>query len=212
MHSDGGLLLRIAAGCCVFAALAIADFSHHGRSAKRWREYAVLAAAVGAAMLYGIVNDQITSTISWEYFYYGKELDKVLGPQTPPQQWPLRWEAAKVGIKATWTAGLIFGVVLLLANNPYRTLPRLKNRELLGMLPIILLTAAALGIICGILGYEGFLSFLSADFQEMMQTDIFRPHRFICAWAIHLGGYLGGFAGTSIAVGIIIRRRIRLAA
>jgi hypothetical protein len=89
----------------------------------------VLAAAVGAAMLYGIVNDQITSTISWEYFYYGKELDKMLGPQTPPQQWPLRWEAAKVGMKATWTAGLIFGVVLLLANNPFRTLPRLKNRE-----------------------------------------------------------------------------------
>jgi hypothetical protein len=45
----------------------------------------------------------------------------------------------------------------------------------------------------------------------MMRTDIFRPHRFICAWAIHLGGYLGGFVGTLIAVGIVIRRRVRRA-
>jgi hypothetical protein len=208
VHSDGGLLVRIVVGCSVFAGLAIADFSRHGRSATRWREYAVLAAAVGAAMLYGIVNDQITSGISWEYFYYGKELDKVLGPQTPPQAWALRWEAAKVGMKATWTAGLIFGVVLLLANNPYRDLPRLKNRELLEMIPIMVLMAAGLGIIGGILGYEGFLSSLSADFQEMMRTDVFRPRRFICTWGIHLGGYVGGFVGTFVAAVIIVRRRV----
>jgi hypothetical protein len=208
VHSDSGLLVRIAVGCCVFAGLAIADFSRRGRSATRWREYAVLAVTVGAAMLYGIVNDQITSGISWEYFYYGKELDKVLGPQTPPQAWALRWEAAKVGMKATWTSGLIFGVVLLLANNPYRTLHRLKNRELLRMIPIMVLTAGAMGIIGGILGYEGFLSWLSVDFQDMMRADVFRPRRFICTWGIHLGGYVGGFVGTFVAAVMVVRRRV----
>src|SRR5271170_2430723 len=208
VHSNGGLAVRIIAGCCIFTALAIADLARHGRSATRWREYAVLAAAVGAAMLYGVVNDQITSAISWEYFYYGKELDKVLGPATPPQAWGLHWEAAKVGLKATWSAGLIFGVVLLLSNNPFRNLPRLRNRELLGMLPIIVITAAGLGIIGGLLGYGGFLSPLSADFQEMLRADIFRPRRFICTWGIHLGGYVGGFLGTFIAAAIIMRRRL----
>jgi hypothetical protein len=102
---------------------------------------------------------------------------------------------------------LIFGVALLLANNPLGNLSRLRNRELLGMLPIIVLTAAGLGIVGGILGYEGFLTSLSADFQEMVKADVFRPRRFMCTWGIHLGGYVGGFAGTLIAVGIILRRR-----
>jgi hypothetical protein len=208
VHSDGGLAVRIIAGCCIFAAMGIVDLSRHGRSATRWREYGVLAAAVVVALVYGVVNDQITSAISWEYFYYGKELDKVLGPTVPPEIWPLRWEAAKVGLKATWSAGLIFGVVLLLANNPFRNLPRLRNRELLGMLPVILLMAAGLGIVGGILGYEGFLSWMSADFQEMLRADIFRPQRFICTWGIHLGGYVGGFVGTFVAAGIIMRRRV----
>jgi hypothetical protein len=207
LHSDGGLLLRIVVGCCIFAALGITDLVRHGRAATRWREYLVLLAAVAAALVYGALNDQITSAISWEYFYYGKELDKVLGPSVPPTGWNFHWEVAKVGLKATWSAGLIFGVALLLANNPIGDLPRLRNRDLLGMLPIIVLTAAGLGIVGGILGFKGFLTSPSADFQEMVKTDLFRPQRFMCTWGVHLGGYVGGFAGTLIAVGIIIRRR-----
>ncbi len=208
VHSNGGLVARIIIGCCIFAALGIVDYSRHGRSATRWREYAVLAATVVAALVYGAVNDQVTSSISWEYFYYGKELDKVLGPTVPPEMWELHWEAAKVGLKATWSAGLIFGVVLLLANNPFRNLPRLRNRELVGMLPLIVLMAAGLGIVGGILGYEGFLSWTSADFGEMTRAEIFRPRRFICTWGIHLGGYVGGFLGTFISAAIIMRRRL----
>ena len=127
LHSDGGLLLRIVVGCCIFAALGIADLARHGRAATRWREYLVLLAAVAVALAYGALNDQITSAISWEYFYYGKELDKVLRPSVPPAGLSFHWEVAKVGLKATWSAGLIFGVVLLLANNPFGNLPRLAQ-------------------------------------------------------------------------------------
>src|ERR1700677_2554688 len=103
-------------------------------------------------MLYGIVHDQITSTISWEYFYYGKALENSLGPTTPPDPAALHWAAAKIGVEATWAAGLIFGAVLLLANNPFRDLPRLANRELALWLPMIVGIAVVCGVVFGLAG------------------------------------------------------------
>src|ERR1700722_12050515 len=207
IHTDAGLLVRISVGCCIFAVLGAVDLHRNGRAATRWREYGVLLACVAAALVYGALNDQITSRISWEYFYYAKELDKVLGPTTPPDMSALHWEAAKVGLKATWSAGLIFGVALLLANNPMRNRPRLRNRRLLAYLPLMLLTAAVCGVIFGIICYEGGLNFISADFADMARADIFRPRRFMGAWGVHLGGYIGGLLGTAIAVMRILLSR-----
>jgi hypothetical protein len=71
IHTDGGLLTRILAGTAIFAVLALIDLRKNGRSATRWREYSVLLIAVLAALVYGAINDQITVTISPEYFLYG---------------------------------------------------------------------------------------------------------------------------------------------
>ncbi len=209
-HSDAGLLLRIAVGCVVFGTLAVVDYRRNGRSATRWREYAVLLAAVLTASAYGAVNDQLTCAISPEYFLYGKELAKSIGDA--PAATTLHWEAAKVGLKATWSAGLIVGVALLLANNPLGHLPRLKNRTLLRMLPVVLVTTAVCGTLGGWLGYNGHLVPLSSDFKDMVEANIFRPRRFMCTWGIHLGGYVGGFLGTILAaVWVIYERRSRTA-
>ncbi|HSV15434.1 MAG TPA: hypothetical protein VLI90_14335 [Tepidisphaeraceae bacterium] len=209
LHTDAGLFTRIAIGAAIFGVLAFVDFRKNGRSATRWREYGVLLIAVAAAVVYGAINDQITAMISWEYFYYGKELHRVLGDATPPEMSRLRWEAAKVGVRATWTAGLIFGVVLLIANNPLRGLPRLRNRELLRILPVILLFAIVCGAIGGVLGYYGALRHMAADFEDMWRTNYFRPRRFMCTWGVHLGGYVGGFLGAASAAIWIVRTRVR---
>jgi len=208
--TDGGLMVRILIGACIFASLGAADLIRHRGKAQRWREYSVLLAAVALALVYGAVNDQITSRISWEYFYYGKELFRVLGPATPPDRGAMSWEAAKVGLKATWSAGLVFGVILLLANNPYHDLPRLRNRELLRPLLVIPCTAVCLGLLFGFLGYLGGLNWLSSDFQDMAHADVFRPRRFMTTWGIHLGDYIGGAIGTAIAsIRVITLRRSR---
>jgi hypothetical protein len=208
LHWPITLTQRVIAGISIFTVLAIVDLRRNGRAATRWREYGVLLAAVLVAMAYGVINDQITCTISPEYFLYGKEIDKIIGDAWPPDMAALRWEAAKVGLKATWSAGLVFGVVLLLANNPFRGWPRLRNRELVRLLPLVVGCAAGLGFIGGVLGYYGFLLHASTDFEMMMRADIFRPRRFMCTWGVHLGGYLGGLMGTVVAVGIMIRRRM----
>ena len=82
--------------------------------------------------------------------------------------------------------------MLLLANNPFRSLPRLRNRQLLIYLPLILLIAAGFGAIGGCLGYHGQLTRLDSDFKDMVEANIFRPTRFMCCWGVHLGGYVGG--------------------
>jgi hypothetical protein len=208
LHTDAGLLTRILLGSAIFAVLACTDLRRNGKAATRWREYTVLLAAVAAALCYGAINDQVTVTISPEYFLYGKELFKVIGDNPPAAQ--LRWEAAKIGLKATWTVGLIFGVVLLLANNPYRTLPRLKNRQLLIYLPMILAVAATLGVVGGLLGYYGYLTKLDSDFGDMVDANLFRPRRFMSAWGVHLGGYVGGLVGTMVSALWIVGRRRKL--
>jgi len=93
--STQGLLARIAIGAAIFAVLATVDLVRHAEKATRWREYLFLVAGVVLACGYGIINDQITSRISWEYFYYGKGLDEVLGPRIPPDSKALAWGSNK---------------------------------------------------------------------------------------------------------------------
>jgi len=206
IHSDAGLMVRLLIGCAIFGILASVDIYRNGPAARRWREYAFLLLCVAVALGYGILNDQLTVGLSWEYFYYGKDLMSVLGQQTPPDDWLLRLGAAKVGMKATWSAGLIIGVVLLFANNPGKGLPPLPFRKLLGFLPLMLLITVAGAVVLGIIGYFGGLRFVTSEFDVLIAENLWRPYRFMAVFGIHLGGYVGGLVGT-IAVAIMVRRK-----
>jgi hypothetical protein len=212
-YTDAGLASRIALGVLLLTGLAVWDIRRNGRSAQRWREYLFLLAAVVVAMIYGVVNDQITVGISWEYFYHGKELHKVLGPAEPPAQAALRWEAAKVGMKATWTAGLLIGAAMLIANNPRRGRPRLGYRTLLRLAGMVFVMAGAFGAAGGLAGHAGLLSGIGG-FDVLVAADLWRPARFMAVWGIHLGGYVGGGLGAAAAVWriIVLRRRGAVAA
>ena len=206
IFSDAGLLVRVAVGVSIFAALAILDLRRNRTRATRWREYSFLLACVAAALLYGIVNDQITTTISWEYFAYGKGVAEAL-PDAPPNSPAFRWEAAKIGMKATWSAGLLIGVALLIANNPRRDRPQLSYRRLVCRLLVIFAIAAITAAALGLAGYFGLLARFSEDFRIMLEQDQWRPRRFMAVFGIHLGGYLGGLVGTAAAIARILRAR-----
>jgi hypothetical protein len=205
--SDAGLMARIAIGVCFFAVLAVYDLAKNGRRAKRWREYSFLLLAVALAEAYGIVNDLITSRISWEYFYYGKGLSAALGPRVPPNSMALAWAAAKVGMKASWTAGAIAGVVLLIANNPRPGTGQLPYRRLIRRLPGILLIMLPFVIALGIAGREGQLTWLSSDLSGIVRENQFRPRQFLCVFGIHLGAYVGGAVGLAWAAWRVVRER-----
>lgn len=204
-QTDAGLFTRIAVGVAILLALLIFDLRRRGRESARGREYLFLLVAVAAAMAYGAANDLITVTISPEYFIFGKGLDAAPGSAG------LRVQAVLVGLKATWTAGLLIGVALLVANNPMKSRLQLPYLSIYALLPAIVLAAACCGAALGVAGYRGWLTPLYPGLREIAAEEIFRPSRFMCVWGIHLGGYAGGFAATVVSAVWMLRRRLRLA-
>jgi hypothetical protein len=205
LHSDSGLLARIAIGAGIFFCLALIDLARNRGNATRWREYLFLLAACAFAMAYGAINDRLASSISWEYFYFGKGLDAQLGPRVPPDPAALHWAACEVGLKATWSVGLLIGVALLLANNPNRTRRQLPYRTLLKCLPIIFLIAACFAAAGAWTASLGWFNWTSTDLRGLWRDNLFRPHRFLAVYGMNLGGYAGG-VGATIGGALWVRR------
>jgi len=207
LKSDAGLLTRVAIGCSIFAVLALIDLVRNGRGATRWREYLFLLLAVTLAMVYGVANDAIASRISWEFFFYGKGVSEQLGPHVPPDPVALRWAAIGVGLRATWSAGLIAGVVLLIANNPRAGRTRLSYRSLATLLGLILAFAAVCAAVGAAVGRSGWLTWTNPDVAAIAKENLFRPTQFMTVYGMNMGGYVGGILGTAICVTWISRRR-----
>ncbi|MGD0387609.1 MAG: hypothetical protein ABSC42_01530 [Tepidisphaeraceae bacterium] len=199
--------LRIGVCLAILAVLAITDLVQKGRNATRWREYAFLVLCVAVAMVYGIVNDQITCRISWEYFYYGKNLAPILGPDVPPNFAALQWQAVRIGAAATWWAGLIIGAAMLVTNNPSRRGPQLPYARLVARLPTIFAITAVAAAAFGLAGNDYLLNWISPDFQNIAELNLWRPHRFMAVYGIHVGGYVGGALAAVYAVSSIHRQR-----
>jgi hypothetical protein len=206
---DSGLAVKIAAGLVFFGVLGLWDLKKNGRQARRWREYAYLLCCVAAAMAYGVVNDQVTATISWEYFLYGKLLVQKLGPLTPPDMAALRWQAVLVGMKATWVAGVLLGVAVLIANNPRKSRQQLPYRRLYAMLPIPLISAA---LCAALLGLAGWVGAFPKTFVDSYCSPEWRPAHYMAVFGAHLGGYAGAAIGLVLVVGRILRVRKQLTA
>jgi hypothetical protein len=195
--SDGGLACRIALGVGFLVALAIIDYRRNGRQADRWREYLFLAGAVAVAMLYALANDMVTVTISPEYFLNHENLEWQDRFSRPGGMYGL---AAGVALRASWSAGLMIGVVLLVANNPSPRFPRIAWRRMYRLLGLPAGTAAVTAAGAGGLRWLGGLDWLLGPASLAM-----RP--FETVYAVHAGAYLGGLLGTLAAVIYILHAR-----
>ena len=207
LKSDMGLATRVAIGCAIFAVLAVVDLVRNGKCATRWREYLFLVLAVGLAMAYGAANDAVASGISWEYFFYGKGLSDRLGTHVPPDPVALRAAAVGVGLRATWSAGLIAGAVLLIANNPRAGRRRLGYRAMGGLLLVVLSAAAVCAAVGAVVGRAGGLAWTNPDVAAIAKENLFRPKQFMTVYGMNLGGYVGGILGTAMCVTWIARWR-----
>ena len=63
----------------------------------------------------------------------------------------------------------------------------------------MIVTMIGCAIALGLVGSRGGLAWTSADLAAIVHDDLFRPRRFLCAYGIHLGDYVGGAAGTVVA-------------
>jgi|SRR5579859_3048973 len=189
---------RIAVAIGLFAtlvALALWQLWTTG-SVRRFQEYAFLLYTTGLAVAYGVVHDQVTVTISPEYFLYWK------GLASDPR--PLRWAAALVGVQSSWWTGLLGGAVLLVANNPRRRGPPRLPLARLARIAVLPLIAAALGAVAS--GVAVAADLLGRDNVPAAVVPG-RADVFMTVWSVHIGSYAGAALGTLGCIALVEARR-----
>ncbi|MDP6044719.1 MAG: hypothetical protein QGH94_06735 [Phycisphaerae bacterium] len=175
--------MRIAALVAVMAIAAGLDAWYRCARARRWKEYLfiLLAGCVGA--VFGALTDTITSSISPEYFIYGKRLSAD----------GIRWRAMVLGLEAGFSAGVIAGALcLFLGRRRGAANIKLPRVATLMWRPFVLavILGAAVPLTCFWFDPFGFFEKLSPP----MGAD--PAAAFLRVWHIHLGVYLGLGAGV----------------
>ena len=135
--------LRIAALVVLMAIAAGVDLWYRRGQSMRWKEYLFILAAGCLAAVFGSLIDLITSSISPDYFIYGKGLS--------PDG--IRWHAMVLGLKAGFSAGAIAGAVCLFAGARKRARENisLSKIAMLSWRPFLLAAvfAAVVPFMCG---------------------------------------------------------------
>lgn len=159
----------------------------------------VVGLSIAAAVVYGVLHDQVTARLCVEYFTIGHA---PVFATTDPMLLGLGW-----GVIATWWVGLLLGVPLAIAA---RAGPRAKVDAPTLVRPIgVLLGVMAVGaLLAGALGHS--LARSGAVVLVGRLRDAVPPDRHVafltCGWA-HGASYLVGFLGGAVVVARTWRRR-----
>lgn len=168
------------------------------KNARLWRR-SILTGTL-AAIVYGVVHDQITVRISPPYLM---DWHPQIVPSRDPTVVALAW-----GVVATWWFGLILGAVLAAAATLGRRPPAPWDwigRAIVG----IFLFAAFGAIVAGAVSKAVALE-LPKTFFGMFYAELSRPERqaFSQAAAIHEASYDAAGVATLVAAVLIFRRRL----
>jgi hypothetical protein len=164
---------------------------------------AIVFLCVVAAVVYGVVHDQVTARICVEYFTIGHP--PVFGTDDPTLL-GLGW-----GVIATWWVGVLLGVPLAVAARAGSWL-KVSAAELVRPIAVMLAVVGVFAAVAGVMGHgaaqrgwvrlvEPFASRVPAERHVAFITDL---------WA-HLASYAGGFVGGIVLCARVVQRRRRLA-
>ena len=154
------------------------------------------------AGIYGFLHDQISYTISPEYFIHLK-----FNQFNIPNSLYNRLGAGIVGIKATWWMGIIIGIILIPVG---LIIPGWKNYFFIMLQTFICvcITSSIIGIIAMIYGL------LKFDINYLPGFII--PHgvenriNFCVVGNMHNFSYIGGIAGIITGLVFLIKRKIKI--
>jgi len=164
--------------------------------------------------IYGIVHDQITYTISNEYYTKFKFIqfglqdwgmgENVGTPKTPEVQlWNPRLGASIVGFLATWWVGMIIGIVLGLIGLIHK-----NGKEMFQITMKASLMTIGIALIAGIIGLiYGKLVLTNDPPNWFLPENLINRTNFIMVGSMHNFSYLGGFVGMMISVIYSIRKK-----
>ena len=160
---------------------------------------------LGASMagLYGIVHDQVTFSISQEYFTRLKFTQF---------QWaniglPTRVFVAEIGFLATWWVGLIAGWVLA-RTSAEAVEPRVMLRLSVRGFALVIGCALAAAVIAFVYGLMQDVKLEASDLADFARAiGVSDVPSFVRVAYIHNAGYLGSFLGIVAAATLLWRKR-----
>lgn len=159
----------------------------------------LLFLSIITAGVYGILHDQVTASISPEYFTRFKFIQFHVGPGVS-----FRLGVTIVGFFATWWTGAIIGLLLGLTGfifPDHKTMKTALNKALL----LILVTTVLLGC-CGFV-YGKYIQD-PARVNWWLPENLQDKNNFILVGSIHNFSYLGGLTGLlSSMIYLMMRNR-----
>lgn len=165
----------------------------------------IVVLSVFAAGLYGVVHNQISYTVSEEYFTKFKFRQFVLTDSPLPE----RVRASLVGFLASWWMGIPIGMLVGAAGFIHRGYQRMLRISLWSLLVTVGFTL--LFGLCGLL--YGWLQTEHIEMAEyrgwFIPKDVTNLRRFLCAGYMHNSSYLGGLLGILVAWAFHVGIRVR---
>ncbi|HEY3899837.1 MAG TPA: hypothetical protein VGM54_14555 [Chthoniobacter sp.] len=165
----------------------------------------IILLCIAAAVLYGLLHDQITVRICLEYFTVAHP--RIIRSDSPTVI-ALYW-----GFAATWWVGVLLGIPLAFASRACAR-PRLSAAQLARPIAILLVVMAFCALASGI---TGFLLVSRGNLEIGYWADLIPPSlhaRFQADAFAHLASYGVGFLGGIVVViwAILRRRKMHLRA
>jgi hypothetical protein len=159
----------------------------------------IILMGVAAAILYGILHDQITARVCVEYFTIGHP--PVFHTEDPTLL-GLGW-----GVIATWWVGLPLGILLAAAAR-VGSLPKTEARDLLKPVGVMMACCGVLALASGVVGYV--LANCGIATLDPLLAARIPPARhtlFLADGFAHAASYGGGLVGGFILCMWVVMRR-----
>jgi len=163
------------------------------------RSIEIVLMCVAAAVVYGIVHDQVTARVCSEYFTVGHP---PMFNTSDPTLLGVGW-----GIIATWWVGLLLGIPLAVVARAGKR-PKQTARSLVPyiawLLAVMASSAGAAGAIGWLLARRGLITVVGPIASRLAED---RHVPFLAdSWA-HAASYLVGFVGGIVVLALVWRRR-----
>ncbi|HEV2547355.1 MAG TPA: hypothetical protein VGU20_08460 [Stellaceae bacterium] len=165
-----------------------------------------LPAAALVAGLFGAAHDQISYSVSPEYFTKFKFIQFRLLDADVSE----RIRAAKVGFLASWWMGIPLGILCGSAGFLQRT-PTLMARALAWSLPVIAIFTLIVALAGLAYGWSQTATIEPSNYRGwFVPPNVVDLRRFLCAGYMHNAAYLGGALSIPAAwlFNLIVRARI----
>lgn len=165
----------------------------------------VIFIALPIAGIYGAIHDQISYTVSEEYFTRFKFIQFGL-VDTPI---PARMKVSIIGFLASWWMGVPIGLLIgavAFVHRDWRNMLRVSLQSVI----LSVIVTLVVGLIGLSYGWMQTTHFNLADYQGwFIPENLVEPRRFLCAGYMHNASYLGGVLAIPAAWVFNIMRRVK---